>query len=261
MRALSGVCVLVTTLILVDPIGAQGKRAITIDDYFTQADLFGLAYSPKYIAYTEGRWQESTDDRKADLWIAPTAGGAARRLTNDRCGARSPLWSADGKSIFFLANRKKKDAKEPPFDGKSQVWRIDIDGKAEPQAVTSVPGGVDAFDLAHHSNSLYYLVHKDKIEHDDFGLRAKFPKLEYGHGQNRHGQIWLLDLENSKADKLIDKGRNIREFAVSPDDRRIAMITTPDDKVVSFEGQSRVDIWDAKFNEIEPLPDKEYRKK
>lgn len=260
MRALMLPCAFVLSLVIATPTHAQQKRNITIDDYFTQADIFGLAYSQKYIAYSEGRWQESTDDRKTDLWIVPTAGGPARRLTNDRSSARSPVWSSDGKTIYFLANRKKKDVKAPPFDGKTQVWRIDIDGKAEPQAVTTVAGGVDAFDLAHESNSLYYLVHVDKIEHDDFGLRAKFPKLEYGHGHNRHGQIWLLDLENSKAEKLIDKGRNIREFAVSPDDRRIAMITTPDDKVVSFEGESRVDIWDSKFNVVEPLPDVEYRK-
>ena len=43
------------------PLAAQerAKRSITIDDYFTQADLFGIAYSPKHIAYTEARWQES----------------------------------------------------------------------------------------------------------------------------------------------------------------------------------------------------------
>src|SRR5438105_1535082 len=48
------------------PLFAQerAKRAITIDDYFTQADLFEVAYSGRHIAYTEGRWKESTDDRK-----------------------------------------------------------------------------------------------------------------------------------------------------------------------------------------------------
>src|SRR5262245_43358167 len=109
MRASNVICVLVASLLFVDPISAQANRTITIDDYFTQADIFGLAYSAKYIAYTEGRWQESTDDRKTDLWIVPTTGGAARRLTSDRCSARSPMWSADGQTIYFLANRKRKD--------------------------------------------------------------------------------------------------------------------------------------------------------
>ena len=65
----------------------QAKRAITIDDYFTQADLFQVAYSKDNIAYTEGRWQEATDDRKTDLWVVPRSGSAKpRRLTAEhRC--------------------------------------------------------------------------------------------------------------------------------------------------------------------------------
>src|SRR6266705_2393551 len=73
------------------------KRAITIDDYFTQADLFGVAYSPQFIAYVEGRWQESTEDRKTDLWIVPTGGqDKARRLTSDRASDRAPQFSPNG---------------------------------------------------------------------------------------------------------------------------------------------------------------------
>ena len=45
----------------------KGSRAITVDDYFTQADLFSVAYSPRFIAYSEGRWRESSDDRKTDI--------------------------------------------------------------------------------------------------------------------------------------------------------------------------------------------------
>lgn len=240
---------------------AQPKRAITIADYFTQADLFSVAYSPKAIAYTEGRWQESTDDRKSDLWIVPTAGGPARRLTSDRCSARSPQWSRDGATVFYLGNRKREGEKRPPYDGKSQVWSIGAEGRGDSQPVTQLEGGVEAFELARDGKSLYYLVHNDTIEHDDFGLRAKYSKLEYGHGQNRLGQIWQLDLQTWRSRKLIDLGRNIREFAASPDGRRIAMITTPDDKVVSFEGQSRVDIWEASTGKVITVPEDVYRRK
>ena len=258
MRATILVCLLMFTA----PLYAQPtKRAITIDDYFTQADLFGVAYSPKHIAYTEGRWQEATDDRKTDLWIVPTTGGPARRLTDDRPSARSPQFSPDGGTVFYLGNRKREGEKRPPYDGKAQVWRVGFEGKPPSRPVTQIDGGVEAYELSRDGKSLYYLVHVDKIEDDWSGLRAKFSKLDYGHGQNRHGQIWKLDVDSHRAEKLIDAGRNIREFAVSPDGSRIAMITTPDDKVVSFEGQSRVDVWDTKSGKITGLPDEVYRKK
>ncbi|MSQ95966.1 MAG: S9 family peptidase [Gemmataceae bacterium] len=236
------------------------KRAITIDDYFTQADIFQLAYSSKHIAYTEGRWQEATDDRKADLWVVPTQGGPSRRLTADRASDRTPQFSPDGETIYFLGNRKREGEKRPPYDGKAQVWQIDVSGQGL-KAVTRLDGGVEAYELSRDGKSLYYLVHIDKIEDDWSGLRSKFSKLDYGHGQNRHGQIWQLDLASFRETKLIDAGRNIREFAVSRDGKRIAMITTPDDKVVSFEGQSRVDVWHASIGKIQIVPEDVYRKK
>ena len=102
---------------------------VTIDDYFTQADIFQIALSPKLnaVAYTEGRWQKATDDRKSDLWIA-SADNPARRLTSDRANDRSPQWDPDGRLIYFLGNRKREGDKRPPYDGKTQVWRIPASG-------------------------------------------------------------------------------------------------------------------------------------
>lgn len=248
-------------LVLASPVSAQApaKRAITIDDYFTQADLFGVAYSSSGIVYVEGRWQESTNDRKTDLWIE--SGAFAGRLTSDRANDRAPRFSPDDSVVYFLGNRKRDGEKHPPYDGKTQVWSVTRDGKGTPRAVTRVEGGVDAYDLGRERRYLYYLVHHDKIEGDWSGLRSKYDKLDYGHGQNRLGQIWKLNLDNFRAEKIVEPGRTIREFTVSPDGKRIAMITTPDDKVVSFEGRSRVDVWDADTGKITTVPEDVYRKK
>ena len=245
------------------PLAAQpaAKRAITVDDYFAQADLFEVACRGNDVVYTEGRWQESTGDRKTDLWTG--IGGKSRRLTSDRAGDRSPQLAG---GLFFLGNRKREGEKRPPYDGTTQVWHLpgDFGGyKGPPEPVTRVEGGVDAYQAVDEPpyDTLFYLVHVDKIEDDWSGLRAKHDKLQYGHGQNRVGQIWKLNLSSWRAEKIIDAKRNIREFAVSSGGKKIAMITTPDDKVVSFEGQSRVDVWDAATGKITTLPDDAFRKK
>jgi len=41
-----------------------------------------------------------------DLWIAPTAGGTARRLTDNTAYERSGVWSPDGKQVAFTSNRR-----------------------------------------------------------------------------------------------------------------------------------------------------------
>jgi dipeptidyl aminopeptidase/acylaminoacyl peptidase len=246
------------------PLHAQGpaKRDITIDDYFTQADLFGIAYSSQWIVYSEGRWQESTGDRKTDLWVVSSyEEGPPRRLTSDRANDRMPQLSMYGGHVYFLGNRKREGEKLPPYDGTTQIWKMPVKGPGTPEAVTRVEGGVERFELSRDGWDLHYLVHVDKIDDDWSGLRSKYSKLEYGHGQNRLGQIWKLNLQNFRATKVVEPGRNIREFSVSPNGKKIAMITTPDDKVVSFEGQSRVDVWDAGTGKTIIIPEDVYRKK
>src|SRR5262245_20822803 len=250
-------CVLLLVPALV---AAQPPRThqITIDDYFTQADIFQIALSPKasHVAYTEGRWQESTDDRKPELFTVPTKGGKPRRLTFDRASYRSPKWSPDERSIYVLANRKREGEKQPPYNGKAQVWRIAADG-GEAKAMTTVEGGVEAFALGSDGETLYYMVHRTHVAAEWSALRKKFAHLEYGHGAGKVSAIWKLDLNTWRADKIVDDTRYIHEFAVSPDGKRIAMITAPDETVVSFEGRSRVDIHEG--GKITPLPDTNWR--
>src|SRR5262249_51597897 len=90
-------------------------------------------------------------------------------------------------------------------------------------------------------------------------LKERFKDVEYGHGAGKMSQIWKLDLERWREEKVVDEGRVVRDFKVSPDGKSIAMITTPDDKVVSFEGKSRVDVFDLKAKKTKTIPDKCFR--
>jgi dipeptidyl aminopeptidase/acylaminoacyl peptidase len=233
---------------------------ITVDDYFTQADLFDCKMSPdgKLVAYVEGRWQQSTNDRKTDLWVVDAQTGKARRLTGERASDRSPAWTPDSQALYFLGNRKREAEKKPPYDGKTQVWRLRLTG-GPPEAVTRIAGGVSDFALAADGRAVYYVTEVENIADDFKALRQQFKEVRYGHGVDRLSQVWKLDLDSWRAEKVIDDRRVIREFKVSPDGGRIAMITTPDATVVSFEGRSRVDIYDARTKKVTPLPDKAFR--
>jgi dipeptidyl aminopeptidase/acylaminoacyl peptidase len=233
---------------------------ITVDDYFTQADIFDSKIAPegKHVVWVEGRWQKATNDRKSDLWVVETATGSARRLTSERAGDRFPFWSPDGQTLYFLGNRKREGDKQPPYNGKAQVWRLPLAGGV-PEAVTRAAAGVSSFALAHDGKAVYYVVEAEHVAADWQTLRQKFPKIEYGHGVNKLSQVWKLDLNSWRAEKVIDDRRVIRELAVSLDGRRMAMITTPDARVVSFEGQSRVDVFDSQTKQITTLPDKVFR--
>ncbi|MBI1914930.1 MAG: S9 family peptidase [Planctomycetes bacterium] len=235
-------------------------HAITVEDYFTVSGIVQQAISPdgKYVAYTEGRWQKSTNDRKADLWVVECDRKKTRRLTFDRANDAFPQWSSDSKTIYFLGRRKREGEKQPPHDGSAQVWRVDRDG-GELFAVTRVAGGIQAFDLAPDGKSLFYQVGVDRTDGEWKELKQRFKDVEYGHGAGKVSQLWKLDLERWRDEKVVDEGRVIREFKVSPDGSSVAMITTPDDKVVSFEGRSRVDVFDLKTKKTKTIPNKVFR--
>src|SRR5437763_7523867 len=140
---------LLPLLLFALPAFAEPARThdITIDDYETLATIRELAVSPdgKFVAYTEARWDKSDDLQKTDLWVVGTDGmGKPTRLTGDRANDRHPKWSHDGKAIYVLGNRKREAETKPPYDGKTQVWRIDA-ASGVASAATGVAGGVVQF--------------------------------------------------------------------------------------------------------------------
>jgi dipeptidyl aminopeptidase/acylaminoacyl peptidase len=262
MRTRTWLFLLLPLLVPFPILAQQPKRThdITVDDYFTLGNLFEVALSPdgKNVAYAEGRWQKSTDDRKADLWVTATQDGTPRQLTADRAGDRVIRWGADGKNIYFMGNRKHDGDKKPPYDGKPQVWQIPFEG-GEPKAVTRLEEGVQAYDLAPDGRSLYYVVEVAAPIEEWKNLKEEFHGIEYGHGTGKVSQLWRLDLQTAQSEKVRDDKRVIRDLAVAPDGKRIAMITTPDVTVVSFEGQSRVDVVNPGSGKVDTLPDKLWR--
>src|SRR5262245_264392 len=114
---------------LASPVSAQeAKRthAITVEDYFSIDVIIQHALSPS--AFTLCGWDQAKEGRRVDLWIVACDTKKVERLTFDHAGVNSPRWSADGKTIYFLARHKREGEKQPPSDGSNQVWRIGVEG-------------------------------------------------------------------------------------------------------------------------------------
>lgn len=240
--------------------GSTRTHDITVDDYFTVAVVTGGVISPdgSRVAYTDMRWEDPESKRNTDLWVVDARTKETRRLTFDKANEGSPRWSPDGRYVYFTANYRRAEEKNPPFDGKTQVWRIDPDG-GEPEALTRVSDGVGSFELSTDGRTLYYLASEEQVDEEWKDLRKKFKELEYGHGVIEFSQLWKLDLVTWRSEKLIDEHRVIREFVVSEDGQRVAMITTPDDSLLTNEGWSRVDIFDVAARTTSTLTDEVWR--
>ncbi|MFT5469063.1 MAG: dipeptidyl aminopeptidase/acylaminoacyl peptidase [Verrucomicrobiales bacterium] len=239
---------------------AQRTHDITIEDYFTQSSVFSIALSPdgSTAAWVEGRWHAEDEGRFSELWVVDVETKNRKRLTFERSRVSSPQWSPDGATIYFAGSFKSEGEKAPPRDGKSQVWRIGADGSGL-TPVTHVEDGIAGFQLAGDGSAIFYNKHKEHTIDEWAELRKEFKTLEFGHGVHKISELWKLDLTSWREEKLVDAERYIRYFAVSPDNARIAMITDPDELLITHEGQSKVEILHVSSGEIESLPDELWR--
>ena len=233
---------------------------ITSDDYFTIGVVVDCAMSPggEHAAYVESRWEPPNEKRNLDLWVAEVGTKEVRRLTFDPAADGSPKWTPDGRWVYFTSSRTQAGEDQPPYDGKKQVWRVRVEG-GTPFAVTRVKGGIQDYDLSKDGRTLYYTVGEEDVDDEWKDLRKEYKDLQYGHGVVEFSQLWKLDLTTWRSEKLIDEKRVIGSFAVSPDGRRIAMITTPNELLITNEGWSRVDVYDTGTKAVTTLPDKLWR--
>ncbi|MCB9358129.1 MAG: S9 family peptidase [Calditrichaeota bacterium] len=241
---------------------ALARRDITLDDYFTQAYISETAISPdgKLVAYTEMRWDAPHETRNYDLWVADVATRHAERLTFDRATEGSPQWSADGKWIYFTANYERGKEAEVPYDGSTQIWRISPSG-GEATPVTRIKDGIRNFKLNAAGNSLIYSVSAEQYEDDDWkALREEHSGVTYGHGKFNKKELYRLDLNSWRTEKIYGEPRHVEEYAMSPDGKSLALITTETDYLIHNEGKSVFQLLDLESKQIVTLNDDLWRK-
>jgi len=109
------------------------KHAITFDDMIKLHRIAEPQISPdgKWVAYTVSTPDMDANRGVTNIWIVPTASGAASQLTQSGHDS-SPVWSPDGKTLAFLSSRS----------GDSQVYLLSLAG-GEAQPFTKLSTGAD----------------------------------------------------------------------------------------------------------------------
>jgi tricorn protease len=107
--------------------GGRAKQVLT-----TPAELAVFSRDGKLVAYQDRKSYENIwrkhhhSSATRDVWVWDVAGGAHRKLTTSPYEDRNPVFSADGKSIVYLAEET----------GSFNVWKRDLAGDAAPTQLT-----------------------------------------------------------------------------------------------------------------------------
>ena len=117
--------------------GAAEPIPITPETMWRIQRLGEPALSPdgRHAAVPVTRYDLDDDSSATDLWLVPTAGGDARRLTTGSASGSRPAWSPDGRHLAFVAKRGT--------DTRNQIYLLPADG-GEARRLTSVPTGASS---------------------------------------------------------------------------------------------------------------------
>jgi dipeptidyl aminopeptidase/acylaminoacyl peptidase len=223
--------ILLAVLALVALATPAAARPWTLDDILALRTVTDPQISPdgRWTAYVVSELNADGSDYNTDVWLVPTAGGEARRLTNSPVADESPRWSADGKTIAFLSDRPRPgvrldDRTSAADEAKRQIWMIRPDG-GEAWILTDSKGGVSSFEWSRDGRTIAFIAREPKSEdrkkkekdRDDAWTPASM------YAWNR---LWAIDVATRKATQLTSE-MHVSGLSISPDGRQVVFAAQP----------------------------------
>lgn len=220
------------------------------------ADYGGLAWSPdsRWLAYIEG-----APNLMARLWIHEVDGGANRPVTTDRYNSRAPAWHPDGKSLYFLSDRRLVSVvpspwgayqPEPFLDRRTEIYHLALtEGMESPFAAPHELRGEKADDEKKKDDEDEEL----EVRIDFEGLVERIERLPVEAGNyggltvNDKALFWSSRDAGKPGSKLmaIEISRESPE-AVTVTDKANSYEMSADGKKLLLRGSRRFDVVPAK---------------
>lgn len=160
-----------------------------------------------------------------ELWVASLGKGKSSRYTAGKERVGAPTWSADGKRIFFLTERK--DVEEHV-----QVFSLRARG-GEARPVTRHESSILAYRLSPDGSAIAFTARDPKSK-----TRKKAEKAggdEHVHddpARPRHRRLWLFDTKKKESRRLLaDDAADVAAFEWTPHGEALVVQLTPSARI------------------------------
>ncbi len=193
--------------------GGRAKQILT-----TPAELAQMSPTGSLVVYQdrkgyENEWRKHhRSSVTRDVWIWDVAAGTHRKLTTSPCEDRNPVFSPDGKSVFYLSED----------GGTFNVWKRATDGSGAAAAVTKFATHPVRFLSAATTGALAFTWNGELFTMPPGGEPVKV-------------RVRAVGDEHENAVKLETLREGATAFAVSPNEQEVAIIVRGEVFVASVE--------------------------
>lgn len=226
--------------------GIEGFNRVSLDNYGVDrngtaqgtigeaGEYSGPAFSPDEQQVVVALNDPKVDTR--DLWILSRAKGEPRRLTSDPTDEMNPIWSPDGRWIFFTANK----------NGARNIYRVPASGNGPTESVLASNEDLNLEDVSSNGRFLIFNSRNKGVDVPGVGLlslpdkrRVVFASAPARSARLSPDQKWMAYTSN----------RNGSAIAI----RRVGAGGTPvgDEEIISgSSGSATTAMWRADGKEL-----------
>jgi dipeptidyl aminopeptidase/acylaminoacyl peptidase len=215
-------------------------RLLTVADAFRVQSISSAVVAPDdaHVAYVVGTSDLDGNKGASAVWMVPTAGGEARRMTGAEGSVSAPKFSPDGRWLSFLTTRGE--------GAKQQVWGLDLGG-GEAQQITDVKQGVRDYAWAPDAARLALIVRDAAPERDEGAPaapwvvdRLQFKQDYRGYLDRLRPHLYIWDIAARSLLQLTRGDFDHSSPTWSPDGSRIAFVSN---RTAEPDANYNTDVW------------------
>ena len=227
----------------------SGNNPIKFEDFFCVNRLGIPLVSPdgQRIAFTVNKANIDENNYMTQIWLVDRDGNNLRQVTKHASANTNPVFSADGKNIYFLSDRS----------GSSQVWYISL-LDSDIKQITNVYGDIESFILSPNNDRFIFarkvlpdcdneecIKRQDEIQKNNPVKARTIDALMYRYWdtwlEGHFSHLFLLSSAGKIPEDLtpgpyhappIDLGSN-HDYTFSPDGKEICYVTNTDDVIAT----------------------------
>jgi len=174
---------------------------------------------------------------KSQLFVVSASGGEPRQITEAPFNVRGPVWSADGRTIFFGGNPEEDN--EYNRDNTNEIYAVSIEG-GQPRVLTTNPGSESDYAVSPDGRSMVYSFSADRGSQSeimivDLAADGRFTSeprmLTGGFDLDPRGLSWTSDGRAIRFSAAM--GGNTHVFEVPARGSEVEQVTMGDRRVSS----------------------------